>query len=615
MKMRHLITGLFVSALVLGACEDPDELVMSGSENMQTLTVKGRLVSDENVEYDAVVDEAAGIITVQVPYYISDTEAVQGDLTAMKVRGSLPYGTRFEPGLSGIHDLAAGIERTLVSDVDGSSRHYTINAVYVKSDQAFATRVSLADMPNAVVSIEEPETEDGTGSITVYKTSSSIDGALKAATVTVSPWATIECRAMNGDGTIDLSEFPDIVVVSQDGSVRKTYKTAVDLPSFVPSGKAGYIASLFGFQILENNEYGFEAENNRTLAVVGDYLIVGNSGDASKMVVMNRFTGKPTGLSVNATGISRSIHAITSDSAGHLVAVAYTNSSTLPDFEVWVWKNGIGDAPTLIFSKSLPSDPYFAPLRSANPGTTTYDIGRMVDVIGDVTSGEAIIGTSCIQKIRSVFIPLADGVASTATAVVEFRSNSLASMWYTTKPVLFSMGDDNLSPGYVYGSGNERRMVTYVPANGISATQFTVPTTHFWLTDKITGVDCIDFNGMRLIGIQNCHKDNASGIKSARLYVADIADPAAGALISGFLFDSREGNLTTGTADIPGTGYSPTGMTSSYPFVSGDVVLGANGNGTGDVAFGASEDGNAVQAYMLTTDNGILAYEITRYDI
>lgn len=35
----------------------------------------------------------------------------------------------------------------------------------------------------------------------------------------------------------------------------------------------------------------------------------------------------------------------------------------------------------------------------------------------------------------------------------------------------------------------------------------------------------------------------------------------------------------------------------------------------GDVAFGASEDGNAVQAYMLTTDNGILAYEITRYDI
>ena len=333
------------------------------------------------------------------------------------------------------------------------------------------------------------------------------------------------------------------------------------------------------------------------------------------MVVMNRFTGKPTGLSVNATGISRSIHAITSDSAGHLVAVAYTNSSTLPDFEVWVWKNGIGDAPTLIFSKSLPSDPYFAPLRSANPGTTTYDIGRMVDVIGDVTSGKAIIGTSCIQKIRSVFIPLADGVASTATAVVEFRSNSLASMWYTTKPVLFSMGDDNLSPGYVYGSGNERRTVTYVPANGISATQFTVPTTHFWLTDKITGVDCIDFNGMRLIGIQNCHKDNASGIKSARLYVADIADPAAGALISGFLFDSREGNLTTGTADIPGTGYSPTGMTSSYPFVSGDVVLGANGNGTGDVAFGASEDGNAVQAYMLTTDNGILAYEITRYDI
>ncbi len=615
MKMRHLITGLFVSALALGACEDPDELIMSGSENMQTLTVKGRLVSDENVEYDAVVDETSGVITVQVPYYISDTEAIQGDLTAMKVRASLPYGTRFEPGLSGIHDLAAGIERTLVSDVDGSRKHYTINATYVKSDQAFATRVSLADTPNAVVSIKEPETDGGTGMITVYKTSSSIDGALKAATITVSPWATIECSAMNEDGTIDLSEFPDVVVVSQDGSVRKTYKTTVDLPSFVPSGKAGYIACLFGFQLLADNEYGFETTNNRTLAVVGDYLIVSNSGDASKMVVMNRFTGKPTGLSVNTTGISRSLHAITSDDAGHLVAVAYTNSSTLPDFEIWVWKNGIDSAPTLIFSKSLPADSYFAPLRSANPGTTTYDIGRMVSAIGDVTSGHAMVSTSCIQKIRSVFIPLTDGAASTSQAIVEFRTNSLASMWYTTKPVLLSMGDDNLSPGYVYGSGNERRTVTYVPENGGSAVQFTVPTTHFWLTDKVAGIDCIDFNGMRLIGIQNCHKDAASGIKSARLYVANIADPTAGALISGFLFDSREGNLTTGTADIPGTGYAPTGMTSSYPFVSGNVVLGQNGNGTGDVAFGASEDGNAVQAYMLTTDNGIMGYEITRYDI
>lgn len=615
MKMRHLITGLFVSALALGACEDPDELIMSGSENMQTLTVKGRLVSDENVEYDAVVDEATGVITVQVPYYISDTEAIQGDLTAMKVRASLPYGTRFEPGLSGIHDLAAGIERTLVSDVDGSRKHYTINAVYVKSNQAFATRISLADTPNAVVSIKEPETEGGTGLITVYKTSSSIDGALKAATITVSPWAMIECSAMNADGTIDLSEYPDIVVVSQDGSVRKTYKTAVDFPSFVPSGKAGYIACLFGFQILENNEYGFEVVNNRTLAVVGDYLIVSNSGEASKMVVMNRFTGKPTSLSVNTTGISRSIHAITSDDAGHLVAVAYTNSSTLPDFEIWVWKSGIDSAPTLIFSKSLPTDPYFAPLRSANAGTTTYDIGRMVSVIGDVTSGKAMVGTACIQKIRSVFIPLTDGVASTSEAIVEFRTNSYPSMWYTTKPVLLSMGDDNLSPGYVYGSGNERRMVTYVPENGASAVQFTVPTTHFWLTDKVGGIDCIDFNGMRLIGIQNCNRDYTSDIKSARLYVANIADHSAGALISGFLFDSREGNLTTGTADIPGTGYSPTGMTSSYPFVSGDVVLGKNGNGTGDVAFGASEDGNAVQAYMLTTDNGIMGYEITRYDI
>lgn len=84
-------------------------------------------------------------------------------------------------------------------------------------------------------------------------------------------------------------------------------------------------------------------------------------------------------------------------------------------------------------------------------------------------------------------------------------------------------------------------------------------------------------------------------------------------MANGFIFDSREGS-TTGTGSIPGTGYAVTGMTSSASFVSGKQVLGTNVDETGDVVFGRSADGNAVQVYMLTTDQGLFAYEITRFN-
>lgn len=56
-------------------------------------------------------------------------------------------------------------------------------------------------------------------------------------------------------------------------------------------------------------------------------------------------------------------------------------------------------------------------------------------------------------------------------------------------------------------------------------------------------------------------------------------------------------------------------MTSSASLVSGKQVLGTNVDETGDVVFGRSADGNAVQVYMLTTDQGLFAYEITRFNL
>ncbi len=614
MKIKYLFTGVLISMLAFMSCEDPDDLARTGSENVTGLTITGCLASDESTTYSAIVDEASNTITIQVPYYISDTEKIQGDLTQMKVSASLPVGAKFSPSISGIRDLVSGFQSTLVKE-DGSKITYTFKADYVKSDQSSISKVQLTDF-KATIRIIEPKTAGDKGEIVIYKTSSAIDAAIKSANLTISPWATIESSGWNPTSQIlDLSQQPEVTIIAQNGINKTIYETKIQYPEILPQG-VGYISSLFGFQTYQDDTHGFEATANRSLAVVDDYLIVSNSIDASKMIVFNRFNGNATEKTVNTTGITRSIHANANDDANHLVAVPYTHSTnTEPSFEIWVWKNGIENEPEKIFSKDITTDSYFASLRNINSTTTNYDIGRTLSVKGDVTSGDALVGTMCYQKFRPVIIPLTNGKPSTEIQFIEFRTGCTVSTGVDSKVTL--MNTDKTHPTYAFSMHNYRG-INYAPANGANGYPFTIPGSHWWSeqwNSDVKGMDYIEFNGVNLLAIQNGRYTGNPQIDAFnRLYVANITSPSQTALTNGFIFDSREGN-STGTGSIPGSGYAVTGMTSYASFISGKTVLGSNPNKTGDVCFAASSDGNAVQVYMLTTDHGILAYELTRFNM
>ena len=75
----------------------------------------------------------------------------------------------------------------------------------------------LPDIPNPLITIKSPENEGENGIIVIYKTSSSIDAAIRSAQLFSSPWATIESTAMDSEGYIDLSQMADIYVIAQDG--------------------------------------------------------------------------------------------------------------------------------------------------------------------------------------------------------------------------------------------------------------------------------------------------------------------------------------------------------------------------------------------------------------
>ena len=111
----------------------------------------------------------------------------------MRLKATLPVGARFDPPLSGIHNLKEGFSSTLI-EADGSKKNYTFTAIYKKSERANIIKVELANVRAQIV-VADPVEEGKKGQIIIYKTSSSIDGELQNALITIAPWATIESDA------------------------------------------------------------------------------------------------------------------------------------------------------------------------------------------------------------------------------------------------------------------------------------------------------------------------------------------------------------------------------------------------------------------------------------
>ncbi|MDE6802921.1 MAG: DUF5018 domain-containing protein, partial [Muribaculaceae bacterium] len=314
MKLKYIFSSLLASAFMLTSCADVDVTTPLDGVGTTQLVVNGYLVSDPSNLYGSVIDPAAGTITVQVPYYISDTDPIMGDLTQMKLEAQMPIGYSFSPSLSGIHDLAEGYRTNLITNT-GKATSYTIYADYVKSSDARIISAKLVESERTAVVVYDPANEGEHGRVVVAKTSSSIDGALREVALNVSPWSTIECVGLDPEtGYVDFTNKPQITVTAQDGVKSTIYDVDIQVPDILPYG-VGYISSMWAKQLYADNDEGWETNANSSVAVVDDYLIVSNANDFRNMLVFDRFNGKRlSDVKVNAEGIpdGRIIRAITS---------------------------------------------------------------------------------------------------------------------------------------------------------------------------------------------------------------------------------------------------------------------------------------------------------------
>lgn len=415
-------------------------------------------------------------------------------------------------------------------------------------------------------------------------------------------------------GKITLTGADESVVV-----VTVSQEAGEDLPAI-------QVKPLFGFQPTTEDPHGMTKDAHRTMAVVGDYLILSNASDVTKMPVYNRFTGEYVGNNIvntsTITGLDDSYQfwAIASDDAGHLVAITFVDTraaasqiTTNGTVRGWVWKKGITEAPT---------STWWAGFYNYNVGAS-YCFSNL-KVAGDLT-GDAVIASSAPAAGYAVFEQFTGGALKTPRMK---KSIYEGSTWFSGNVIPIkgnAKTEDELE--FLTVSGNFRQYITY--NNGTADPVLFSLGSSYWYYGGgqyqrlAMGGDYIDFAGHKLFGVLNgwyaTGQDEYGNNKMYyQLVVNEIgAAPAAAAMDNGVIFASRSStNGTTAEKSLEGMGYGAQGMISPHAYsgtILGQNALAANQHQIGDVVF-ASSGTNKVQVYGFAMNIGLIGYEITFND-
>lgn len=360
------------------------------------------------------------------------------------------------------------------------------------------------------------------------------------------------------------------------------------------------VSPMWAFQPTTKDDHHMTADAHWTMAVVGDYLILSNSKDFTKMPVYNRWTGEYLGDNfINTTGLdaTREIRAITTDDAEHLIAVTYTvnpqTEGTNGTVRGWVWKNGIDKAPVSTWWAGL-----------FNYGTGAAYAFTNIKAAGDVTT-DAIVATSASSG-AAIFDVFTDGKLTSSRLKKSmyggsaWNSSNICPMNGTAKTV------DDIQ--YVACSGQFRQYLNY---NG--TVLFNNPASFYTGNNEYQrnaiGGDYIQVGSHRLYGVlQGWYAGSAYSTGAFKFYyqlaVSDLGEGTIGAdsFKDGLMFSTRY------DAEKTGMGYGVQGMFSPFAY-DGSSIIGENEQ-VGDVVFATSSDGS-VQVYALVMNLGIIAYNIT----
>lgn len=549
-KIIRNIIYTIVTLCVVTACEEPNYLEPN-SNNLITdfyATIDGR--ASQRLFDARIVDDN---IYIDVDYYYPITSDNEVDLTKMLLRASIPTDAKVSPNLNGFIDLSTPKQITVTSGT-GEVQTYTVQAIKQGNTDINDIRISLGE--------DGDEEIEGimNGTNVVFYVMPGVDLSQAKLNYQVNRHAS---GSIENGSIVDFSSNTVSFTVTAPGNAETNYVLQVQEPVKLDYG-LGISRRLF---VKSAADLGFTANNETSLFVSGDHLVIVSRTNPSVFKVYNRFTGEYSHNLVNPFPGGRLIFQGFSDENGRFALATYTPAGNA--FIVYKYNDVFDSNPVKILDVTY--------VKPSAVSVGDGNIGRKLAWAGDLETGKGVLTASVANSRFYVQWTMNDGgFTSTTPEVIEYVSgaNSLGFL-PEYLPLSAETGAEiiaSASSELVYMSGTSfNKIATFPEIAG---------------TTMVGSTAFVHFNGADILANYRLFGSNST----SKMYVYDITDR------------SHIGISTTAP------NYDELRLYESETFTGG-----ANANATGDIAVGVSESGERLQVYMLTTFGQLVAHEFTIY--
>lgn len=497
-------------------------------------------------------------IYFDIPYFYPEDSDDETDLSRIILRGTIPADAKLTPAIGGFTDLNQPFHFSVVSGT-GEKKDYVVIGKKVGNVTIEKIAISFKDADNT------EQVVDG-----VVQPSGEVLFYIMPGTVMNGTTLTYEINkhttaSLDQNAAIDLAQPQSFTLTGKDG-VAKTYTLKTAEPVKLDYG-FGINRKLWS---KSDAEMGFTANNEVSLAVSGDHLVLTRRTSPSKYSVYNRFTGTFVREMVNPTnGVS---FQMVNDNQGNLLSASWAPKNG--KFILYKFKNALDDAPVKLIEWT-----------NNNPTGSTADagVGRRVNVYGDLNGDAIIMAPAGFTNVIYRWY-IRGGVATSQTPeVISYPSlaNGATHLGYyaEVQPVSAETNANywiNYQQDIALVNGSSHQRIAAFANDARIYGIFHMPTSY------------VTFNNATYLAILKYV--NTYNLNQVHMSIFDVT--------------------TSSKISLPFT--DPAYGTFNV-FNSEQLTASNNGNGTGDVAVGFSDNNERMQVYYLLTNGGVRAHEFTTY--
>ncbi len=495
-------------------------------------------------------------IYFDIPYYYPIDSDYETDLTKIIIRASISSDAKVSTSFGKPMDLTHPFDFTVIAG-SGLETKYVIKA----------RKVGDIGVKNVKISFEaDGEIEEVDGLLINDELRFFVVPGQDMSQTTLTFDINKHAASSIESGSILDLNTPKTLTISGPGGVRKDYPLVLTEPVKLEYGFGVHRKLWFkGWA-----EFGFGGigvgETEQSLAVSGDYLIIGKAGTTgnSRYMVYNRFSGDYVGDMhmpfTAASGALSDSRQLIADEKGNLLAI----NRSLINYTLQVYK----------YDGPFDSNPVLLINTINNQGTGTA--GLRLNVTGDLDGDAIIVSTKSSTKtfyrweIKSgvlqsqqptlITIGVAKGSSFGIYPEVQYIQPSISSNYLLA-----------FQNGFFHVNGNTNQQIH----------EINMSTTFF-----MNALSIARFNHATYSFLGRYY----SNLKTMGLSMFDITDP-----------------------QLFGTPTSSSLYPSFNVFNSERIGATQDSPGVGDIAVGYSHGGDRMQVYMLHVGAGILAHEFTVY--